>query len=421
MKKKLTDKRMGFFLFLLCWLVYFTSYIGRLNYSSVIASIKNEGILTLSQAGSISMMYFFAYGIGQLVNGILGDKAKPQLMIFIGLFCSGFANLLMGCVNVYPLMLLLWGINGYTQAMIWPPIIRIFAEKYTYESKMKYSVDIVSSMAVGTLTSYFLSACAMHFANWKFAFYIPAIMLTSMALIWIFGYRHVERFLEVHVTAAEELEEKDVEIAPEQPYENSGRSMKTPFKEILFSSGLAVILLPVMIHGVLKDGVTQWVPTYIYERFEVTASFSVVITMILPLINLSGAYLAKMADRRHPKNEVRSSIVFFTSAVIALVLLLGLGKYHVLFTAVLFAVITASMMAVNVLFVNLIPLHFEQQGRVSTVSGFLNSVAYIGSAVSTFTIGVLVEKCGWNATILTWIGITVLALLLVIAARKKFF
>lgn len=406
--KKLTDKRMGFLLFLLCWLVYFTSYIGRLNYSSVMASMKEDGLLNLSQAGSVSMIYFFAYGGGQLINGILGDKVRPQWMIFIGLFCSGTANLLMGIVKAYPLMLLLWGINGYTQAMIWPPIIRIFAEKYTDESKVKYSVDIVSSMAVGTLTSYLISACAMRFIKWQFAFYLPAALLISVALIWIKGYMRIERFVQVHGIVVETIEKKEV-------------SGKVSFREILFGSGLIAILLPVMIHGVLKDGVTQWVPTYIYERFDVTASFSVVITMVLPLINLSGAYLARMADRKYPKNEVRSSIVFFVAAVTALVLLLGLGRYHVLFSAGLFAVITASMMAVNVLFVNLIPLYFEKQGRVSTVSGFLNSVAYMGSAVSTFVIGVLVERFGWNATILTWIGITLLALLMVIAQRKKKF
>ena len=200
-----------------------------------------------------------------------------------------------------------------------------------------------------------------------------------------------------------------------------GTPKKAPFREMLLGSGLTAILLPVMIHGVLKDGVTQWVPTYIYERFDVTASFSVMITMILPLVNLSGAYLARMENRRQENQEIRSSIVFFGTATVALILLLVLGKYHAVFTALLFAVITASMMAVNVLFVNLIPLYFEKQGRVSTVSGFLNSVAYMGSAVSTFTIGVVVEHFGWNVTILTWIGITVLALLLVNLQRKRRF
>ena len=104
--------------------------------------------------------------------------------------------------------------------------------------------------------------------------------------------------------------------------------------------------------------------------------------------------------------------------------LLGLliwGTCAAVLSALLFAVITASMMAVNTLYVNMIPLHFEKEGRVSTVSGFLNSVAYLGSAISTFTIGVLVERAGWSVTILSWVVITAAAFLVCFGLRKRVF
>ena len=145
------------------------------------SSIIEEGILGFSQAGSISMIYFFSYGIGQFFNGILGDRVKPQNMIFLGLFFSGLANFMMGTIQVFPVMMIMWGINGYTQAMIWPPIIRIFAEKYSDVEKKKCSVDIVSSMAVGTLASYLLSAYAMKFFSWEAAFFLAAGILIFVA------------------------------------------------------------------------------------------------------------------------------------------------------------------------------------------------------------------------------------------------
>lgn len=446
-KKKLVDKKMGNFLFLLCWCVYFASYIGRLNYSSVMSSIIEEGLLSFSQAGSISMVYFFAYGIGQLCNGILGDRLKPQNMIFFGLFCSGLSNLLMGSVRIFSAMAVLWGINGYMQSMIWPPIIRIFAEKYTEERKRKCSVDIASSMAVGTLTSYFLSACAMKWISWQAAFFLAAGVMILIALGWNAGYGAVERFLKPDRAAENALQDRSPDFSEneilsekkktekrktekrktdervaggkEGAGENGKRQVSLP--ALIVGSGLAGILLPVMIHGVLKDGITQWVPTYIYDCFDVTNSFSVLVTMILPLINLSGAYMARYADRKHPEEEIRTSVIFFGGALVSLLLLLLFGKYHVFLAVVLFAVITASMMAVNTLYVNMIPLHFEKQGRVAAVSGLLNSVAYIGSAVSTFTIGIMVEKAGWTVTMSSWAVITAVALGICLSMRKRKF
>ena len=439
---KLTDKKMCTMLFLLCWFVYFTSYLGRLNYSSVMSSMIEDRILTFSQAGTISMIYFFAYGIGQLCNGILGDKLKPQKMIFTGLFFSAAMNFLMGAVRVFPLMTVLWGINGYAQSMIWPPIIRIFAEKYSSEKKLKYSVDIASSMAVGTLMSYFLSACAMQLFTWHAAFYLAAGILAAAAVIWIIGYGKIDRFVKTGKQPSAETQENTEKNTQKNTQENTQKNAqkntqestrknaqknarakvrKASFLPLLLSSGLLGVVLPAVIHGILKDGVTQWVPTYIYDRFDVTASFSVIVTMLLPLVNLTGAYMARFAGRKHPDEEIRISSYFFGFAAAALVCLLFLGKYHVLLTAVLFAVITASMMAVNTLYVNLIPLHFEKYGRVSTVSGFLNAAAYLGSALSSFTIGVMVERAGWTVTMAGWIVITGAAFCACIVMRKRKF
>lgn len=87
--RKIDNSRDAQLLFLLCWFAYFTSYIGRLNYSSAMTAMIQEAVLTKSQAGFISMVYFFAYGIGQFCNGMLGDRFHPGKMIFVGLAICG--------------------------------------------------------------------------------------------------------------------------------------------------------------------------------------------------------------------------------------------------------------------------------------------------------------------------------------------
>ena len=158
---KLESSKMAFYLFLLCWLAYFTSYIGRLNFSSAMTAMIEEQVLAGSQAGFISMVYFFAYGIGQMCNGLLGDRFHPGHMIFTGLAAAAAANLIMGFVDSFFLMSLVWGINGYAQSMIWPPIIRIFAEMLQEMQKVRYCIHIVSSQVAGTLGAYLLAAAVM--------------------------------------------------------------------------------------------------------------------------------------------------------------------------------------------------------------------------------------------------------------------
>ncbi len=137
-----------------------------------------------------------------------------------------------------------------------------------------------------------------------------------------------------------------------------------PFAKLLTASGLLFLLIPVVVHGVLKDGVTSWVPTCISETFMASPTLSVLVTTMLPVINLTGAYAAQFMYRRFfQKQEVKTASFFFLIATGALVLLWRFSAVNMFLTAGLLSVITASMMAVNTLFVNLLPLHFEKEGE----------------------------------------------------------
>ena len=112
---------------------------------------------------------------------------------------------------------------------------------------------------------------------------------------------------------------------------------------------------------------------------------------------------------------------FFMIALGALLALRFFGNVSMVLSILLLAVITSSMLAVNTMLINLVPLYFGKIGKSSTVSGFLNSTAYLGAALSTFTIGLLVEYTGWGFTITTWAAITAAASLFCIFSRKTVF
>ncbi len=412
---KIRDRKYVRRLFLLCWMVYCVSYIGRLNYSSAMAQIISEHILTASQAGFISMAYFFAYGIGQMINGFLGDRINPKRMIFAGLLCSGLANVAMGISHSAVWMALSWGANGYFQAMIWAPIIRIFAEMLHGEDRVNCSVNIVSSQLIGTLLSYLLSAGVLAIAAWPGVFIAAAILLIAASLLWSAGFWDVCR----HGEAVGEAPGEASGINEKHRQEEG--EVQISFGKLMVSSGIMTLLVPIMVHGMLKDGVTSWVPTYISETFGIAASFSVLLTSILPIINLSGAYLARYVYYRTRERMGLSVLAFFASATAGLLLLCTAGSLSPVLAACFLAVITASMMAVNTLVVNIYPLRFRRYGRVSGVSGFLNAMAYLGTAISTFTIGLMVQYRGWQATIYVWLAVTVLAglICLLFVRREK--
>ena len=141
MTEVVTDKKRVNFLIFLFMVTYMVSYLTRINYGAVIVDMVSstgfsKGLLSLAVTGS-----FVTYGVGQIISGLIGDKIQPKKLILIGFITTVCMNVLMiFYVNPYQ-MLVVWCINGFDQAMMWPPLVRIMS---TYMSEEDYKKDLAS-------------------------------------------------------------------------------------------------------------------------------------------------------------------------------------------------------------------------------------------------------------------------------------
>lgn len=392
--RRLDDFKLGNFVFLLCWVAYFTSYIGRYNYSAAMADIVETGAIPISKVGLIGTAYFFCYGAGQIVTGFLGDRFSPFILVFAGLLTSAAANGLMFCFPSYGPMSVIWAVNGLAQSMIWSPILRIFAEILPREQQNKACINITSTVALGTLASYGLSMVMMSLFSWRAVFSGACVTLAAVAFLWAAGSKKI-------LAAAPRQEQSAVHAgAKESP---SPRKTGGALFPLLAASGVAALVFPVAVHGILKDGMTSWVPTFISESFDTTPAISVLFTMVLPVVNLVGAYAADFINRRVTHNEVNACALLFAVATLALCGIAFLGRLSVVVTVACLAVVTSSMLGINTLFINVIPVLLGKNGKTSSISGLLNSIAYLGCAFSTWGIGFTVEHSGWGLTTFLWV------------------
>lgn len=390
---RLRSDAQGKTLYLLSWLAYASAYIGRYNYSAVMGAITAENSLSLSAAGAVSTGYFICYAVGQIVFGLLSQSFSPYAMILIGLCGSGLCNLGAGAFSA-SLMGLLWGANGLFQAMIWPPIVRLFAESMPLERQKRACVAINSTTPAGTLAAYALSAVLLQFADWHHVFFSCGGLLLGMAAVFWLGTAPLRR-----ATA----------YAPQPDFQKQKGTGNGP--AALLAAGLGAMLLPVLLHGGLKDGVTNWVPSMIQSNFGISPAFSAAVAMALPLVNLSGAYLSGWLNEHCTHNELKTAGVLFALASVCLLALPLAMQTSLLLAVLLLAVTTASMLGVNTMFINVIPVKAGRHGGASMLSGTLNAVTYLGAAAATWGIGAAAEGYGWNAVFLLWLVMAMLALL----------
>lgn len=397
---KIEIQRQARLLTVLFTVTYMVSYMTRINYGTIVSEMERDlqiskSLLSMALTGS-----FITYGAGQIVSGICGDRFSPKRLVSCGLGLSVCMNLLIPVCRDPWQMLAVWCVNGFAQAFMWPPLVRMMTALLSEEEYRRTSVKVSWGSSFGTIAMYLLSPVLIPIAGWRSVFVFSAICGVVMLLVW---HRNCPD------TAVEKRAERKTGSL------RAGNILLTPLMLGIF----AVIAL----QGMLRDGVTTWMPSYISETYQMSNLSAILSGVILPLFSILSTRIAAGVYRRYLTNPVLCAGVLFGAGLVSAVALLLCSGKSAAAAVLLMALLTGCMHGVNLMLISMLPAYFKRFGNVSTVSGLLNAFTYIGSAVSTYGIALISENYGWLWNLVTWLLIcvagTALSLLCVPAWSRR--
>lgn len=398
----------------LCSLVYFVSYFSRKDFAAVMAGMISEGAIGRSNAGLVGTMLFAFYGVGQLISGYLGDKIKPKYILLSGLLATAVCNALMPLISEWA-MIVIWGVNGLAQAMLWPPIVKILSSYLDHKTYVTANLVVTSAAHVATVILYTFVPICLEFMSWSAVFYIASTLAFLSIIIFILALRSI---LPDEASCVESGSAGDDGSALCDT-ENCG------ILKLLSRSGVVTVLVAIICCGFLRDGIESWLPTLYSEAFGAGVSESTLLSVILPIFSIASITLVTALHRKRLfNNEVSGSLVLFAFALICAALLavfIGLkGRIFGFISLILASLISAAMHGVNFLLISCLPGRFAHTGRAATVGGICNSCIYVGAAISTYGIALLSEHFGWGSTVLSWCAIIIVAIVFSALSRIKY-
>ena len=394
--KQLPQKGASVVLIVICIFLYGLSYFARVSYNVTLTELSS--VIPFDTVGLIGTVYFLCYAIGQLLNGFAITKVSPFLYLPAGMSISAACNLVMAFATSPALMTVVWGINGFAQSMLWAPILIVFTETIAPNLRDKALLWLSVAAPVGTLLCYLSGGVLIDFGYAYVFICAAALLLAGVAGFALFCFAARKKFVAVQ-QADSPVQQAD---SPESPVatETSAARKKATVFTCMGLIPLCVLYLSVTVQGILKDGMTTWVPTMLKDKFALSSSLSVFLTMLLPVINVFGAFAAMLLYRKlRGKNEFAICAIFMGIAVAltAVMLIPNINEYGFV---VLLSVITTAMFGFNQVSIVLIPLRFEAAGKVAVISGALNAFTYLGSAIATYVIGLIRDRFSWTAVIL---------------------
>ena len=395
-----TNKRKVYLLIAVCWLVYTCSYIGKLSYNANIVQIGPAFGVTKDECGMVPSFFFFAYGIGQVLNGFLCKRYNIKYVIFGALTVASAMNFLVTVIDEFALIKYIWLINGIAMSFLWTSLIRLLSEQMHDEDMNKAIIAMGTTVATGTFIVYGMSALFSIIADFRLTFIVAASAMLIVALVWLFSFNGLtERELVKSAPATEH---------PAHILEKSKHISALPLISVLAFFAVA--------NNFTKDGLTAWTPDILKNTYSTPDWLSILLTLLLPTLAILGTVVAVNLQKRTKNFVLSVTLLFAVSAIlVCLVLWLISTSSYLIVTVAIFGIVSCLMAGVNNIITSMVPLSLRENGNSGKIAGILNGFSYLGSTISSYGLGLIAEQFDWIAVFVTLIGVSIFVICIGVA------
>lgn len=366
------------YILMVCTIAYTSIYIARLNLSVASPLFEQGGYMTKMHIGIMGGVFFAVYAVGRMVNGFIGDALSAKRLLLTGLILVAAANMGIALMPPVTLIILLWGVNGMAQSMLWGPALRLVGGAYSGSSFLHTAGVILSSgIGIGSLLAIVLSYLLVG-VGLNALFAIPSLLVLAAAL---------------PLLALPNIKEK------------SERPNIQQMTALLKNPNIRRMMLPAIAHGMIKENLILWAPLLFIELYGIDLRSAAIFVFLMPAAMLLGRVTYPIIERWCCKDEKRVSIWSFTCCIICLIPFFFFEPPSLL-TAMLLAVVALAVSVISVAFIAVHPLRYEKNNQVSMVAGLLDSVTYAGSAAGSLLLGLLVSWGGYMPMIYVFAAVS---------------
>ena len=394
---KLTDgAKKAVYIGSLCSTAYLAVYVARNILGSVSPQMIADGVFTEAQIGTLSSLYFVCYAVGQLVNGIVGDKVRGKYMIGIGLVLAGICNAAFSAFShsVYA-SYISYALTGFSLAMIYAPMTKIVAENTEAVYAPRCSLGYTLASFLGSPCAGLLAAALV----WQWVFAVSSGILIFMGVVCFVVFTIMER-------------RGIITYGKYKLPKQSGGSIR-----VLIRHRIIRFALVAMLTGVVRTTVVFWLPTFLSQYLGFSPKAAALLYTVGTLLISSSVFAAVFTYERLGRNTDLTMLLAFSASAVCF-LLVYFVRIPVLGVALMVLAITTGNCASNILWSTYCP-SLRDTGMVSGATGFLDFSSYMAAAAASSLFSNAVEDVGWGPLILVWCGLMLIGVFIMLPRRKR--
>jgi MFS transporter, OPA family, glycerol-3-phosphate transporter len=392
--------------------VYLFYYTGRQNFGWALSRMQEDLGLSMAQLGWISFAMLMTYGVGQFINGNLGDKFGGRTMMTLGGLLSAGFNWLTSFGTSFWTLVGPWAANGYAQSMGWAPGSRMLSNWWPHAKRGKAFGWYVFAAGCSSILIFALGAAitAMHL-SWEWVFRLPVLLLAGACVVFYFVARN----------KPEDLGYPPVEDDPRyaDPRENGvAESSLRRYAEVLRNWRFLLGSLSIGFESLARYGLIIWLPVHLMGPAYKEQPAGVWIGIALPVGMAFGALSSGyISDRFFGANRSRPIALLLAMASVVLLLFYALPPERIVVGMILLFLAGFLVYGPQSCYWALCP-DLLGRYRAATAIGVMNMWAYFVAAVTDPFIGWVIDQYGTSPLFLLLAASCVLGALVVLPIRR---
>ncbi len=395
---------------------YLFFYNGRQNINLVMPLMKEAFKSDLGTIGVVSSALFWCYAFGQLVSGRLGSYFGYKKLMIFGVASSAVLNVIISFQQSLAVIAILWGLNGFCQAMVWSNGVGVI-NKWWPKEKRGFASGLATAFSGVAQAVTYLTVNWCLILNpewtWRAGFRFPIVPMVLILIVFILFFKEKPEDIGLAPFKEENEALDSSDSALEQEIAKKG--FFYPYKLLFSEPKVIIFCLISAIAGIGRYGLLTWIPTYFTEELGLTLKDDMFTYIVLPLGQASAMFVFPFITDKVFKGKrepmlILASIVAFCGMICFPLFRTQLPATIMLFVVGVFSMVTGVIWAIA----------GDMGGRAlsSTVVGVLDWAVYMGAAIQASIFGFVKDAFGWSAIFITIGCLYVILLILTLAARK---
>lgn len=409
-------KKLRLQIFLGIFIGYAGYYLVRKNFSLAMPFLIEEQGFSKGQLGIALSAVSIAYGLSKFLMGNVSDRSNPKYFLTTGLLISATIMFIFGfsswATESITVIFVLLFINGWVQGMGWPACGRTMVHWYSGNERGRtVSVwNIAHNVGGGLIGPLFILGMAW-FNDWHSAFYVPATAATIVAVLIFFMMRDTPQ--SCGLPAIEEYRD-DYPVDYDSSHESEFSAKEIFLKYVLNNKLLWFIAIANAFVYLIRYGVLDWAPTYLYEVKDFSLDNSSWAYFLYEWAGIPGTLLCGWISDTWFKGRRSPAAILYMVLVLVAVVIYWLNP------AGNPSVDIGALMAIGfliygpVMLIGLYALELVPKKAAGTAAGLTGLFGYLGGAVvANIALGYTVDYFGWDGGFILLVAGCILAILFI--------